>query len=445
MQRLVRAWGRLFPNPRYYGWVIVAMGFLASALSSPGQSFAISLYLESVMADVGLTRVELSSLYALATLLAAGCLPFLGRWADRLPSGPYLAAVLGGLALAMFGFAAAEGALALGAAFFFLRLLGQGAIGLGTLTTTVQWFYRYRGRALAVVSLGYALGQMVFPGVIYALIGLAGWRGSLVVLGMAYLVVFTPLVGWRMRDRRETDAAVDGEELAADPHADPVGQASLETSYSLREVVRMPVFWGILSCLALPSLVTTAVIFHQIALFTSLEWAPALVPASFMAYAVASVGMTYLTGLWVERVPTRAAVTVSLGVMVVAFASMLLPLPAAAGALAYGTLLGLGAGAHKAASTIIWPDYFGTESLGAVKGVVNAVINGASAVGPPLAALLAAPSGSFAGAILVFAVISAVGAAAAVVMRPPRDGVSERPERRMESRAGKAEACASAS
>lgn len=426
---MVRTWSRLFPNPGYYGWVIVGMGFLCSTLSSPGQSFAISLYLEALMVDLDLSRVQLSSLYAGATLLAAVCLPFLGSWADRLPSGPYLAGVLGALALAMFGFAGAQSAAALAVAFFFLRLLGQGAIGLGTLTTTVQWFHRYRGRALAVVSLGYALGQMVFPSVIYGLIELVGWRGSLVALGVLYLAVFTPLIATRMRDRCEGDAPMDGAEEACGA-AQGGGAATVraETSYSLAQAVRMPVFWGILLCVSVPPLVSTAVIFHQVALFGSLGWAPGLIPLTFMVMAVASVVMTYLSGLLLERMPSRWGVALSLGLSALAFASMLLPLPPLVGALMYGSLLGLGSGANAAASSIVWPDYFGTEALGAVKGVVNAVRNAASAAGPPVAAFAVAAHGSFGVALAAFALMSAAASVASLFLRPPYEAALDEEE-----------------
>src|SRR5690606_32021296 len=60
MRHLTRIWARFFPNPTYYGWAIVGLGFLASALTSPGQSFVISLYLEPVMAELDLSRVEIS-------------------------------------------------------------------------------------------------------------------------------------------------------------------------------------------------------------------------------------------------------------------------------------------------------------------------------------------------------------------------------------------------
>jgi hypothetical protein len=251
MRAVLKVWSRFFPNPGYYGWVVVGLGFLASALSSPGQSFVIALDLEPVMADLGMSRVAISSWYAIATLLAA-----------------------------------ARTVTALVVAFVFLRLLGQGAIALGTLTATVRWFRRYRGRALAVVGLGYAFGQMVFP---------------------------------------------------------------------------------------------------------------ALVPSAFMAYSLAGAGMAYATGVMLERIPSRVGVAISLGLSTVAFAAVGLALPPVAGALLYATLLGLGSGANAAANSIVWPDYFGIEALGAVKGVVNAVRNGATALGPSGAAAGTAAEGARAG------------------------------------------------
>ena len=415
MRTLFNTWSRLFPNPRYYGWAIVGLGFLASALTSPGQSFVMSLYLEPVMADLGISRVEISSLYAIATLAAAACLPFVGGWADRIPTGRFMGVVLALIALAMVGLAGARSVVALGAAFFFLRLLAQGAVGLATLTATVRWFRRYRGRALAVVGLGYAFGQLVYPGVIYGLIEGLGWRGSLVAMAAVYLVFAAPLVGKLMRERRPDDDPVDGSELAR-------GEAESEeeeVSFTLRETTRTPVFWGLLACLAIPPLVHTAVVFHQVALFSSVGWGASLVPAAFMAFAAAAVVMTYATGFLLERLPSRYGVSLALTLSAVAFATMALPLGPAAGALLYGAVLGLASGANSATNSMVWPDYFGVDALGAVKGVVNAVRNAATALGPPIAAVLVSATGAFTSSLLAFGAVSALGAGAALWMRKP--------------------------
>jgi MFS family permease len=87
---------RLFPNAGYYGWTIVVVGMFCSALSSPGQSFAISLYIEHFIFDVGISRVGVSSLYAAATLVAAAALPFFGAIADRVSARAYMLQCMAG-------------------------------------------------------------------------------------------------------------------------------------------------------------------------------------------------------------------------------------------------------------------------------------------------------------------------------------------------------------
>jgi MFS family permease len=421
-----RVWSRLFPNPRYYGWAIVGLGFLGSALSSPGQSFVISLYLDPLMRDLHLSRVAASSLYGTATLAAAACLPFLGGWVDRLPAGRFLGGVLTLLALAIAGLSTVQTALALGVAFYFLRLLGQGAIGLGTVVVTARWFRRYRGRALAVVGLGYAFGQVVFPGLIYGLFARLGWRGSLLALAGVYLLVAAPFMGRLMRDRRPGDDPLDGAETDDDRDA---GHEA-EPSYSRGEALRMPVFWGMLLCVAIPPMVSTAVIFHQVALFSALGWGATLVPSAFMAYALAAVVTTYGTGLLLERIPSRVGVSLALGLSAAGLATVAVPLPPLTGALLYATLLGMSSGSMAAANPNVWPDYFGVAALGALKGVVIAARNGASALGPIIAALLLATSGSFGGSLVLFGLISAGGSLLALSLgRPGAAHVSPEPAR----------------
>jgi MFS family permease len=419
MQVLKNIWARFFPNPTYYGWVIVAMGFLASALTSPGQSFVIALYLEPIMAELGLTRVAISTVYAGATLLAAACLPFLGTLADRISSGRFLGGVLALIAVSLIGFSMVANVVSLALAFFFLRLLAQGAIGLGTITATVRWFYVYRGRALAVVGLGYAFGQLIYPVLVYTMIEGLGWRGSLLLMGAVYLFIAAPLVGKFTRERTERDSPPDGAVIA--PRRDGQGNLAVERSYSLREAAGLKVFWGLLVCVSVPPLVYTAVIFHQVALFEDTGWGEALVPLSFTVMAAAAVVATYATGLLLERIPSRLGIAASLALSALALLTMLLPLAPLPGAIVYGVLFGLGSGVNASANSIVWPDYFGVAALGALKGVVNGVRNGATALGPPIAAVLLASSGSFYSSVLLFAGISALAALAALAMMKPGD------------------------
>lgn len=409
-------WTRFFPNPGYYGWTIVAVGALCSMLSAPGQSFALSLYLEHMIRDVGISRVEISSLYALATLAGAVVLPLAGGLADRIPAQRYLTVVvlLLAAALAFLASVSSIGMLAVG--FFLMRFLGQGAMGLGTITVAVRWFRRYRGRALAVVSLGFAFGELVFPGLILWLIDRFGWRGSLVFLAATYALVFAPLL-WRFLRERTAEEAMDGEAVASiGGVAVPAG----DVDFSVREALRTPVFWGMLLCVSIPPMLLTAVIFHQVAIFESHGWAIAAIPQAFAAYALASVATTYGIGVALERVPVRFGIALALALGAAGLAWMGWGPQVAWASLVYGGVLGLSAGTASAANSMVWPDYYGIQALGALKGIVNSVRNASTAVGPPVAALIFAATGSFLPAMAVFGTLAIVAGVASLFMLPPR-------------------------
>lgn len=71
---------------------------------------------------------------------------------------------------------------------------------------------------------------------------------------------------------------------------------------------------------------------------------------------------------------------------------------------------------------MIWPEYYGVEALGAIKGVVNGVRNGATALGPPLVAWLMGPEEVFQSALWVLGAMSVGSGLLALWMTPPRRG-----------------------
>jgi len=404
---------QLLPNPRFYGWAIVGLSFLASALSSPGQSFAISLYIDVLIDSLDVSRLEISSLYGAMTLLAAFCLPYVGNLADRTSARGFFVGNLVLLAGAIAFFATAQNLLMVAIAFFLLRLLGQGAVGLGTLTAIVLWFKRYRGRALAMSGLGYAFGELVFPATIVALFGLVGWRGSLWTFALIYLVVFAPIFALFVRERR------DDEPLDGGLNGMPASTVELpDADFTLQSALRTPVFWGLLGTVAVLPMVVTALVFHQVALFKSTGWGFEMVPLSFTFFALSSVGTMYATGLILERIPSRFGITIA---MLVATVSLALPafFDSAGASLVYGMLLGGASGMMASANSLVWPEYFGVRALGAIKGVVNGVRNGATAAGPPLVALLLNSEEDFSAALLILALFCGCSALAAPFMRPP--------------------------
>ena len=143
--------------PVYYGWVILLMGTLGMIMTSPGQTYAVSIFIEYFINDLGISRSMVSLLYTIGTLGGSFTLPLVGRQIDR--RGPRimmtLIAFLFGLACIYMGFVG--GAIMLGLGFFLIRMLGQGSLGLVSNNVMNQWWVRRRGTVIGLSGMLVAL------------------------------------------------------------------------------------------------------------------------------------------------------------------------------------------------------------------------------------------------------------------------------------------------
>lgn len=388
---------------RNQGWLVVAACFLCGALSAPGQSYALGLYFESFVSDLGVSPVALASVYAWATLAAALLLPWLGGLADRSSSRTFLVSVVAALGITLVVTSLVGSVFGLAAALFALRLLGQGAIGIGTLSAVVRWFRRHRGRAAAIAASGYAFGEFVAPGVIVWLEQLVGWRASLVVLGLTYLLVLTPVLSLLLRD---PDAPSDAPiRVESDPIATKAGW-------------KRPLFWVLVLLATLVPLVLTGVFLNQVGLFRAAGWDTTDVVSTIRAYAVTNLIVTYLTGWLLESTPSKVGLVLAMFALAAALTVPLLGHHSTHASLVYGALLGAAAGATSGTNGVIWADYFGVESIGSVKGFVNAARNGATALGAVIFAAAGA-RGAYDVASACALILACVALAAAALLPVP--------------------------
>ena len=124
--------------------------------SGPGQTFVFSVFVDPILLDTGMSRTELSFLYSVGTVFSAAMSlamsHLVGKFGPRLMMG--LIAFFFGAAC--FGISWANGSVGFLVFFAALRALGQGSLTMTAILLAVQWFVRYRGRAMGLVSLGMA-------------------------------------------------------------------------------------------------------------------------------------------------------------------------------------------------------------------------------------------------------------------------------------------------
>jgi MFS family permease len=147
----------------FYGWVILAVGAIGGVMTSPGQTYAFSAFLDHFINDLGLSRSMVSTLYTVGTLAASFVLPFVGRRFDRHGARIMitLASLLLGLACIYMSFV--RNAVMLGIGFFMLRQFGQGSLSLVSKNVINLWWVRRRGRMMGIVGVFGALSGECSP------------------------------------------------------------------------------------------------------------------------------------------------------------------------------------------------------------------------------------------------------------------------------------------
>ena len=68
----------------FYGWIMLAVGFLGMLATGPGQSFNISIFVNPLIEELNISRTAISSAYSIGTLIAAFGLSYVGTLIDRL-------------------------------------------------------------------------------------------------------------------------------------------------------------------------------------------------------------------------------------------------------------------------------------------------------------------------------------------------------------------------
>lgn len=401
------------------GWHVAAAAAVLSVATAPGQTAAVSVLIDPMIDELGLSRSAVSTAYLVGTLAGAAAMPAVGRALDA--HGPRRTAVVVG---AVFGamliwLSLVTGVVGLTAGFVGIRMAGQGALGLIATTATALWFTRRRGLAIGLVAATGSAGISLAPVLLERVITVIGWRATWAAEGVLVWAVVLPVAWFGLRDRpRDLGQHPDGHLPAhADADADADRSAS-EPGHTLAEAARTPFFWTMLVALATSGMLCTAVAFHQIALLGGRGLSTTEAAANFLPQTVAGLVATLIVGTLVDHVSPR---WLTGSVMALLAAGLLWATVVTPGwsALGFGVTIGAAGGAIRSVEAVSMPRYYGTAHLGSIRGVVTAVSVGSTAFGPLAFALVQAETGSFTRALVAGAVVATGVGLIALAVRPP--------------------------
>lgn len=362
---------------------LAAFGFLTAVGSSFGQTFFIGIFGPSVQAEFGLSHTVWSTIYLLGTLTSAALLPWTGKQIDKLPLRQYAAMVWIALAISCVVFSLAWAPAALVVGIFMLRQCGQGLMSHVALTSMARFFESARGRAIAIASLGFALGEACLPVLAVVMIDDIGWRWTYRVGALA-LALGVVLALWLLRRGRPVRPEASAPESNSGPDPETAvgenAQSSL-SGWTRAEVLRDKRFYLLLPGLLCPSVIITAMFFHHLNVADVKGWSHEWITGNYLLFAIAATITSLIAGQLIDRFGAIRVIPALLLPQAMGLACIALSNDALA-VLPYMLLIGTTTGISHTVVSALWAELYGTAHIGAIRSLAAAMSVFGSALGP---------------------------------------------------------------
>lgn len=404
-------------SPVFYGWIVLAAGTLGMIMTSPGQTYVISMFVDHFIKDLSTDRTTVSALYMGATLTGSLALPGVGRLIDKHGCRKAVFAITALFGLACLAMSRVGGLISLALGFVAMRMLGQGSLSLVAVNVINQWWVKRRGAVMGISGMAAALlGTGLFPPLVNRLITAFDWRSAFVVLGLVLWTIMLPL-GWLLfRDTPE----LYGLEPDGGKRPNPGSSAAdpPQEGWTLDEARRTPIFWIVSAGLACIAMLITALHFHVVSIFEDNGLDRSMAADIFFPIAATTAVITLASGFLKDRFPVKYLLAGALALMA---ASVLLAtrLNSFHLALAYGLCMGGTAGLFRTVSSVVWADLYGRTHLGAISGLASTLMVAGSALGPLPLGYARDLFGGYTGALWLSSLLPIGLAVLTLFSRPP--------------------------
>jgi sugar phosphate permease len=385
----------------FYGWVIVAVSFVALIISYAVR-YNFPLFYVAILQDFGWTREATALAFSINLIVYGLSIPLAGTLVDRFGIRRLVSigAVILGLSLIAYSQIHTIPGL-----YFVLALAGIGGAATGFvphITLVSNWFSRKRGLAIGIVNAGILCNMLLAPAIQY-LISSLGWRAAILVLAGCAIFLLGPLAAIFHRTRPgDKGLHVDG--LADVPSNEKNGRTMshlnekepASSDLSLLEALGTYRFWSLsIMCLFMGFYLYILVV-HQVAYLTDAGYTKV-----FAAQVVSIFGILAVTGslctfisdrMGRERTFIVSSVLASIGLVALTIAQD----PTFAWvvviyAVTYGFSFGISTGLLASAAA----DLFQGKNFGVISGTVMSCFLVGGAVGPWLAGRIFDKTGSY--------------------------------------------------
>ncbi len=401
----------------FYGWIMLPLAMLAMFASSPGQTYGVSIFYESIRSSLKLSHGQLTLAYTLGTILGAIPISLIGSRMDRHGMRVVMLFALTAFCVSCLVMAAVNSWFLLILAFCLLRMLGPGTLAFLSSNVLAFWFQKRLGSVESVRQLSTSASFALVPLLNVWLLNSVGWRMAYLCWGIGLWVVLFPLFYVLFRNQpQDVGQEVDDGRLLEEDSSVP---AKNLPELTLNDALKTPVFYVVTAGTGLFAMTLTAVTFSLVPILAEQGLGEEVAATTMMISAVMMAVSQLLGGYLADRVKAPVLVfigLISLSVTMLGFANC----TEAHGAWLSGAMMGFAQGFYFSSTQPLWVRYFGRRHLGKIRGTVMSIMVATSSLGPSIAGQARDLMLSFQPALLFFAALPVPVALCSFLIRPPR-------------------------
>ncbi|SMF51652.1 Predicted arabinose efflux permease, MFS family [Alteromonadaceae bacterium Bs31] len=350
-------------QPRFFrdGKYLLLFGFSAVFMGNFGQSFYLGGYGASIQQSLDLSASAYGLIYSLATLAAGSCLMVVGGFIDKISLFRFTSYVSVGLLIASLLFVFSSNVWVLLAAFFLVRLCGQGLLPHTGITTMARCFSADRGKAISVAACGVPVGEIILPLLAAILISLVGWQNSWLFVTLLVPLIFLPLSYLLLRNAQQKGFDFMPAKNSLRQGDNPQGRA---------EVLRDKRFWRALPAVLMAPFLVTGLFIQQSFFMAEKQWSLQLFALGFIVYGLVHWLSSLVAGVIVDKFTA---------VRVLAFYNLPMLLAMVLVAFYSGDymafvllgLLGVSIGFSGPVTGALWAEVYGTVKIGSIRSMTT--------------------------------------------------------------------------
>jgi OFA family oxalate/formate antiporter-like MFS transporter len=387
----------------YYGWLVVAMAFLANLIAF-GLVYAFSVFFKPLASEFGWSRAMTAAAFSVYAISHDVFAPVTGWLTDRF--GPRVTAAMGGLCLASSMVLMSRITSIWEFYLYYALLFGLGiaAVYAPMMATVSRWFTLKRGLAIGLTAAGLGVGSLVLSPLAAWLISSCGWRTAYLCVGVMAFAIFIPITVLIKRAPSKS-LGVEGE-----------GEPS--KGFSFGEALRTRAFWIFSLSWLFIALALWAIMVHIVPLLTDRE-----IPLTVAGFLAGLIGGGSLIG----RIGA-GFLSDRLGRKLILLTSYIFQLMMLIWLLfstemwmfyVFAPLFGISFGGWAGVIAAFPADYFGSRATGAIFGFSMIIVGIGGAIGPYVGGYIFDITHSYGYAIGMSILATFVGIVLASLLKPP--------------------------